>query len=465
MAEERSTRRSGRGNVAPEADAHDGVIGQQRQSLSAAVNAAATMVDETAETIKRLRQTKGQVSGVWDKVMTGASELDSVRGEESRIRVEILETDIDSFLQSGKNRTRDLGTVMAAMAQQVKDLGLKIDQTKLLRVSDEDQRNITKLENALEEAQAKLANAGNLWFRSRRESAKEEALFEIETTEAALKEARSRAEINAREKLKELDIERNLQNLLLISSQCVRLMQDDVVGANAQIEAAEAKLEHSFRMKQEASRQKQEASDNLKRTEAELGEEERILAGMSSGTEEHTVQEIKVSDLRTLAKELNGLQLLAVTEYEAREKFTAILQAGVIALISQRDDLEMYIKSIQAETQDRQVSFQTYLQIAKNMADLKMANTVDMIGAETDQSLLEGCAGAMVASGDLRIKKLQVHPQRMKDIHEVTAAMAEHIEKSGQAFTAILADIDRKYGMNELDNSYLQDQYERGKSV
>ena len=90
----------------------------------------------------------------------------------------------------------------------------------------------------------------------------------------------------------------------------------------------------------------------------------------------------------------------------------------------------------------------------KAMADQDIAKQLDDLGAEVDKHNVEYMARAGAVSDELRMKRMEKHPQRIAEIAAARAAQAEAIQRIRERELVMIEQFKQQYGIDPTASSF-----------
>lgn len=378
-------------------------------------------------------------------------EAAKIRDERERdLRVKVLTADLEELRSDAEKEAEDLAQAVFGLNAMLESMGT--EYAKLNQFNSEEQGLIERNKARLDQAEKDLESAQNRRFFKNRALA--DARSEIQFAEQALKDATTEARRKARQRLLKADMEASLQEFMLRVERTIAIMERRKSVIEGQLQAVTSKKEHAFQVKEQAARALEQLDQELGGSEEQLRIEEEQLEALQNGTSEHAEQSKKVSTLRASVEDLRGRRNTALVLFQSKEKFAAELEVHERTQMKLRDNQRMWITALRSDTEERVVTFRSRLEAMKAMADQDIAKQLDELGADTDQRNVEYMARAGAVSDELRMKRMEKHPQRVADIQAARAAQAEAIQRIRQRERKLIEQFKEQYGLDPTTSSF-----------
>jgi hypothetical protein len=378
-------------------------------------------------------------------------EAAKIRDERERdLRVQVLTADLEELRSDADKEAEDLAQAVFGLNAMLESMGT--EYAKLNEFNTEEQGLIERNRARFEQAKKDLESAQNRRFFKNRALA--DARSEVQFAEQALKDATAEARRKARQRLLKADMEASLQEFMLRVERTIAIMERRKSVIEGQLQAVTSKKEHAFQVKEQAARALEQLDQELSTSEEQLRVEEEQLQALQNGTSEHAEQSNTVSSLRAGVEDLRGRRNTALVLFQSKEKFAAELEVHERTQMKLRDNQRMWITALRSDTEERVVTFRSRLEAMKAMADQDIAKQLDELGADTDQLNVEYMARAGAVSDELRMKRMEKHPQRVADIAAARAAQAEAIQRIRQREQRMIEQFKEQYGLDPTASSF-----------
>ena len=369
---------------------------------------------------------------------------------ERDLRMKVLTADLEELRKDATQEEKDLGQAVFGLNAVLESMGS--EYLNLNQPSREEQAILDEAESQLKEAQEKMEAANKRRFF--KERAIQDAEEDLQTAEARLQEAKSETKRQARQRLMSADMEASLQEFMLRVEKTIAIMERRKEEIDKQLRNVSAKKASAFKVKEEAARALEKLDQDLNDAEAKLRAEEDALESLVNGTSEHAQQTEKISQLRTAVEELRGRRNTAFVLFQSKEKFASELEVHERTQMKLRDNQRMWITALRSDTEERVVTFRSRLEAMKAMADQDIAKQLDDLGAEADQRNVEYMARAGAVSDEIRMRRMEKHPQRIADIANARAAQAEAISRIRERELKLIEQFKSQYGIDPTKSSF-----------
>jgi len=378
------------------------------------------------------------------------------------IREEILLADLTSARESREKDRIDLGVAIVGLNETMNAIGQAI-YTDFGQETDEEKAIVENAKARLERADSAQRMAGQklavaktkLALFGIRKRAIASATSELATADRELQEARlavplaeERAKQLARERLQEANIDSTLDSYISMSNRLVGVMmqrRQETINEETIVSARRVAAD-------EANKQ---ASRILSETQAEVAQLEgnhfRLqdeLALVQTKSPEYAVKEAEVRQASTLLEEARNKQNIALAIANSKAKFAEELALHEKALQRLRGNLQVWIASIQSDTEERLVTFRAVLQEMKMLDDQEVSANVDAVGAQMDQQNMMTASRAVVASDKARQAMMNAMPARRQKQAAVIESMRTHLAETRVRDAEFIAAFENKYGID-----------------
>ena len=376
--------------------------------------------------------------------------------QEREMRLKILDADFQEIRKDAAAEEQDLAQAVFGLNAMLESMGS--EYSELTSLNPAEQQLIDDARSALEAAKQARSKAEKKWFFKK--SAIESTEQEIAAAETRVAEAEIEAKRQSRQRLLTADMEASLQEFMLRVEKTIQIMERRMESIDRQLNSVASRKAEAFRVKEEAAKALEELDQRLNEREEGLKREEDLLVTIESGTEEHASQSKKISDLRAEVEELRGARNTAFVLHQSKDKFATELEIHERTQMKLRDNQRMWITSLRSDTEERVVTFRSRLEAMKAASDQDIAKTLDDLGAEADQRNAEYMARVGAASDQIRMEKIEKHPQRIADIARVAAAQAEAIQQIRIRERQAIEKFKELYGIDPTASSFFHYQDE-----
>ena len=377
--------------------------------------------------------------------------------EERRVRMRVLTTSLEEIRSRMPQDEKDLATAVFSLNGYLEGLGKEYKALGERNVGE--QAIVDTAKQAVVDAEAAFTDAkASRFFRGTKVRNAEEALA---TAKAGVSAAEAQADQLARTRLRSADTEQSLQVFQVYAQKIKTIIQERRKAVEAMIGVVTARKDAAFAIKAQAATALEKFDADLTRLEAELQGAEEKLSSLENGSSDHSAQSQIVSDLRVSVQEIGGRRNTAFAMFQSKETYC---EEHEIHLISQRkmyDNLTLWMTVIQSDTEERVVTFRSWVEARKAASDQDAAQKIDKIGKEIDRQATEDMAAFGAASDRLRMERIKDHPKRMRDVARVQAAQAEATAQIRLEMGEAIAAFKEKYGIDPTASSFFS--YEGGK--
>lgn len=410
------------------------------------------LLDGTDQAVKNIESRskvdiEAQLAGIEQKFAQAGKIQDK---NEREIRLKVLEAEFRELSKDNAQEEKDLAEAVFGLNAMLETMGEQY--TNLGHPSEADQAMIRAAEAAIAEAQQNLRLAqSKRWFRGRAISQADQALAEAKSR---LKRSQDAARTNARQRLMHADMGASLQEFQVRVEKTIGIMTARLKDIREQLVSVSTRKGEAFKAKEAAAGALEMLDANLNEAEESLRREEELIGTMINGSVEHSAQTQKVSDIRAQVENLRGNRNTAFVLFQSKEKFAIELEIHERTQMKLRDNQSMWIVSLKSDTEERVVTFKSRLEAMKAAADQEIAKELDDLGAKVDQNNAEYMARVGSASDNLRMEKIEKHPERIRKTAEVQQAQAEAVSIIRQREATAIAEFHRKYGIDPTKSSF-----------
>ena len=375
---------------------------------------------------------------------------------EREIRLQVLQAEFRGLAEDAKQEEKDLAESVFGLNAILEGMGA--EYANLAQPSAVDEGRIKGAQSAITEAQQNLRLAqGKRWFRTSAVAKSEQALS---VAQSRLKFFQDESRKNARARLMHADMKTSLQEFQLRVEKTIDIMTARLKDIQTQLKNVTVRKAKAFEAKEAAAKALEKFDAELNQAEASLKGEEELMETMVNGTAEHSAQTEKVSNLRAQVEDLRGRRNTAFNLFQSKEKFASELEIHERTQMKLRDNQRMWIVSLKSDTEERIVTFESRLEAMKAASDQEIAKDLDDLGAKVDQSNAEYMARVGSASDRLRMKKIEMHPERLRKIVEVQEAQAEAVAQIRLREAAALEAFHKQWGIDPTRSSFFHPAYQ-----
>jgi len=412
------------------------------------------LTGETDLAVEHLR-TRAQDSSELDtrieeieQKMEDAAKLRDKR--EREVRMKVLAGDLEALREDAEQEERDLAQAVFGLNTMLESMGM--EYTKLNHPSEAELTMIARAEKQVTDSQDRLAAAKRRRFFKGRAIA--DADEDVVRAKLALKQANSEVKRQSRQRLMSANMEASLQDFMLRVEKTLQLMEQRKDEIEKQLRNITAKKTQAFSVKEQAATALEDLDQKLNEAEAQLRAEELELDTLVNGTQDHARVTEKISSLRTSVEDLRGRRNTAFVLFQSKEKFAAELEVHERTQMKLRDNQRMWITALRSDTEERVVTFRSRLEAMKAMADQDIAKQLDDMGDDIDQKNVEYMARAGAVSDNIRMRRMEKHPQRIAEIANARAAQAEAIQRIRERELKLIEQFKEQYGIDPTKSSF-----------
>ncbi len=407
--------------------------------------------EQAVEDIEAREQAVIDLTQRFSELETEMDAAAKIRDERERdLRIKVLTADLGELRVDAEKEAEDLAQAVFGLNAMLESMGT--EYARLNELNREEKALIGRNELRLERARKDLDSAEQRRFFKRRALA--DAKSELTFAEQALKDATTEARRTARQRLLKADIEASLQEFMLRVEKTIQIMEHRKAVIEQQLAAVSMKKADAFKVKEQAARALEKLDQDLSTSEERLRVEEDQLEALENGSADHAEQTQKISLLRAEVEDLRGRRNTALVLFQSKEKFAAELEVHERTQMKLRDNQRMWITALRSDTEERVVTFRSRLEAMKAMADQDIAKQLDDLGADVDQRNVEYMARSGAVSDELRMKRMEKHPQRIAEIAAARAAQAEAIQRIRQRERKLIEQFKEQYGLDPTTSSF-----------
>ena len=387
----------------------------------------------------------------FDELEQQMDEAAKIRDKRERdLRMKVLSADLEELRKDAEREERDLAQAVFGLNTMLEGMGA--EYANLNQPSEAELTMISRAEKQIDDAKSELAAAKRRrFFRGR---AIAEAEEEVEKAQKALEEVRIEAKRKGRQRLMSANMDASLQDFMLRVEKTLQIMERRKAEIETQLRNISTRKVLAFSVKEQSARALETLDEKLNDAEAQLQAKEGELDTLVNGTPEHAQVTEDVSRLRTEVEDLRGRRNTAFVLFQSKEKFAAELEVHERTQMKLRDNQRMWITALRSDTEERVVTFRSRLEAMKAMADQDIAKQIDDMGADMDQKNVEYMARAGAVSDNIRMTRMEKHPQRVADIANARAAQAEAIQRIRERELKLIEHFKEQYGIDPTKSSF-----------
>ncbi len=412
------------------------------------------LTGDTEQAVDKLSdrsQEKADVELRFSEIEKQMDEAAKIKDKNQRdIRMKVLEADLEVLRKDADQEEKDLAQAVFGLNAMLERMGK--EYANLNQPDAEGQAEISEAEAELKEDEEQLARAQSRRFFRERAIAK--AQEELEDSKQQLEEVKVQVQREARQRLMQADIETSLQEFMVRVEKTIIIMDERKTQIEGQLRSVTMKKQQAFAVKEQSARALEQLDQQLNGAEAQLKTEEEMLSSLVNGTQEHAQQTQKISTSRATVEDLRGKRNTAFVLFQSKEKFASELEVHERTQMKLRDNQRMWITALRSDTEERVVTFRSRLEAMKAMADQDIAKQLDDLGAEVDKHNVEYMARAGAVSDELRMKRMEKHPQRIAEIAAARAAQAEAIQRIRERELVMIEQFKQQYGIDPTASSF-----------
>ena len=424
----------------------------------------AELSTDTQEVMQKLEtrtRTAEDIEARFSEIEQQMDDAAKIRDKEERdIRMKVLGADLEELRKDAAQEEADLAQAVFGLNAMLEGMGE--EYANLNQPNPEEQKTLERLKSQVEKAKDRLDGAQKRRFFRQRAIADAES--DLKQAQQSLEDNASKIRRESRQRLLQANIESSLQEFMLRVEKTINIMEARKTEIERQLKSVTLKKDAAFKVKEQAARVIEELDQELNEAEDRLRAEEDHMESLINGSAEHATQTQKISELRAEVEDLRGRRNTALVLYQSKEKFAAELEVHERTQMKLRDNQRMWITALRSDTEERVVTFRSRLEAMKAMADQDIAKQLDDMGAELDQKNVEYMARAGAVSDELRMKRMEKHPERVAEIANVRAAQAEAIQRIRERELKMIEQFKEQYGIDPTKSSFFHYEGSLGES-
>jgi len=363
----------------------------------------------------------------------------------------IVDSNFNSLNSDVEDSEKDLQELMLHLRAMLDSAGGEF--SKLQELGPEELALIAKAKKRLATAEAELAKAekmpgiANILFGMKNRRVKK-SKEEHARADAGIAISEEDANKRYRDRLKNADIKDSLNRIISQVTGMVGIVENMVVDVDKQIDALKNRKEMAFETKEKAAVVMRDRQADLGETEAKLKQAEVELDELQNNTPEHTEQQKLVADLRERRTELKGKYNVALGIFQSKERFVDQLLVHLEAQVTTKNNLRQLIGQLKSDTEERVATYESGLQLIQSATAQEAASIYEDAGTKTDQLVTEIAAKVFVSSEKDRQERIEKHPERMSELHNVLVALAAATQKYKEKDAKLMQEHADKYGID-----------------
>lgn len=386
-----------------------------------------------------------------EEVQVKLEEASNMKDAKERDRVtEILEARMDQLRKAALVEEKDLAEAVLGLNVFIEGLGGSYDD--LTQLSPAEQALIDQAQQRLKDAEAELESAKTAFFF--KTSKTEAAQAEIDAAKAAIEAAQVEAKKQMRKRLLSASMEDSLQEFQRRVAKTVDIMKARLQEIQKQVKAVEARKALAFQEKERQATLLQQAEEAVSEVEADLYQAEQERDSLANGSAEYVAQEQVVSGLKSKLEDAKTARDVSLGVFQSKEKFAKELEVHEAAQKKLRGNQLVWIKTLESDTEERIITFRSRLEAMKASSDQEIAQALDNLGAEVDQSNVDFMAKTAVASDRIMADKVGAHPERLRKMQEAQDGLTQHLAKADAEMKAMVASMTEKYGIDPIKSNF-----------
>lgn len=388
-----------------------------------------------------------------EEVQVKLEEASNMKDAKERDRVtEILEARMDQLRKAALVEEKDLAEAVLGLNVFIEGLGGSYDD--LTQLSPAEKALIDQAQQRLKDAEDELLAVQGSWNPLFKESKIQNAEAAIKKAKAAIEAAQVEAKKQMRKRLLSASMEDSLQEFQRRVAKTVDIMKARLQEIQKQVKAVEARKALAFQEKERQAGFLQQAEEAVSEVEAELYQAEQERDSLPNGKSEYVAQEQVVSGLKSRLEDAKTARDVALGVFQSKEKFAKELEVHEQAQKKLRGNQIVWIRTLESDTEERIITFRSRLEAMKASSDQEIAQALDNLGAEVDQSNVDFMAKTAVASDRIMADKVGAHPERLRKMQEAQDGLTQHLAKADADMKAMVASMTEKYGIDPIKSNF-----------
>jgi hypothetical protein len=419
---------------------------QENGPMAQATVKSSVDLDDSTAILKRLAEVNTQTGDVelnarFDRVDAQIKSAEKIVDAQKRdIALGVIKADLDSLIKDSNRDEADFADAANNLDMLVEQIGGEFQ--KLQQLNPEELKLISDAQAALDSVKS-----GMLVYNR-------EAKIKLRTD--LLAEAKIEAAKLMRTRLRKASLDESIAVFQRRANEAIKILgvrRDNVI---QQLKNVSARKAAAYAVLQSAASTIQSLEKQAAGVDADLLNTENELKGLTNGTKAYADQQQIVSDLKEKSTVLNGQVNAAVTIHQSKERFALQLEVHEIAQTKLQHNIEMWIAGLKSDMEERVVTIQSRLDAAKSMSVQEIASDIDKLGAKLDQSSTEYMAQVGKVSDDLRLRRMEAQPERMRALDEVRKGQAKAHHAALDREAKVREEFVSKYGFDPFSGSFLQ---------
>ncbi|MCI0560833.1 MAG: hypothetical protein MN733_20305 [Nitrososphaera sp.] len=374
------------------------------------------------------------------------------KAKQDETRIRILTAEFNRLRQSAELKQKDLAEEIVKL----NDMFVQLQQgygdlTKPTAEEIEMETRAADVVKAAEAVLSKLQNSKVVLFRGTRTETAQAEVTRAKTAEA---EVKKQTTAMRRKRLMQADMRSSIQQFFVMCDRTAGVIEGRMKELAVQEVAVQTRLSDAFKLKEQAAEALKIIDEELVTADALYRQAEAELGELTNGTVEYSQKQEQVAGLKRKLEDLRSRQGTATQIYQTKERFVAMEQDYLNALIVVRGNLRTSVMDLKARVQEQTVVFQALLSVMQAQADALAAKDLRETGVKMDEWGHEHVAGILVASQEERLRVLEGHADLMRKVATVEAIVAEHTQTTKVREQQVLTEIFNLYGIDASKLSY-----------
>lgn len=395
----------------------------------------------------------------FQRIQRQLEEVEQIKDAQERdIRTRVLEADLDELRKAASQEEKDLAQAVFGLNVELETMGKEFF-VELAEFTPEERAPVAEAETELARAKQQLKNAKDAFFVGR---ATNKANAAIDAANAKLQKAEQEAKRRMFLRQQQADMEGSLQRYMAVVQRTINLMKQRIEQTTRQIEIVNHRKTEAYQAMEEAAKSLERLDADLSAAEGDLKHQEEVLLGVTAGTEEYVGQEQKISDLRTHVEAIRGDRNTQLVLFQSKQRFTQELDVHERTQMKLRDNETMWMTALRSDTEERIVTFRSRLDAMKMASGQQFTKLLDEVGVAADLHNVEYMAQLGAASDELRMRRIEKHPEILKRTVQAKAAQTEKVQEIRVREAEAIEEFKKTYGIDPMDSSFFHYQKEEG---
>jgi hypothetical protein len=393
----------------------------------------------------RFKEHVAQVEASTEKLQEVRSQWQQALQTGDIDKLSILNASYETLSRENAKNSKDVATMMGALAEGYKDIGLVMKSTEAFDASE--QKIVDDANNLVETKKGDLVYAQGMFnFMGRRDRAIAAAKSDIKTAEAAVTTARQDAELRRRTRLGSMNLEGSMQLQRNMTAELVEIAKSRISTIQSDLESVKQNGNETMDQIKVDAKAVEDFDATLKQQNGEINTMEEELTSYTENSSEWQECRGRIRDKTRERDETETERNKAFSRSQEGQKFiefNKIEEQAHLQLLAQH---QTWIEILQFGAKQRDILYQSHLNLIKGASEQQGMSMAATLGVATDERFAVDAAQQTAAMRRGMLDYQKAMPDNVRRMRDITKTDVEGQLAFEDEMNKLIEDFHKNFG-------------------